>query len=157
MERLKAHYKKKHKGEIPSEGRSLLDMGFTLGARREAAAMSSDGELGNQESVTPGTSTMEQPRERVAAQTEQRPPRVATSTITSDAIVKVSMPPKQTLFSLVSKTLDAVIESNASAEKLLTKSLSQRKCGGKKSSSIARSTERALLGSDGGTMSPSQI
>ena len=89
MDKLKEHYKNKHKGEIPSDGRSLLDIGFTLGARREAAAMSSDGELGDQESVIPGTSTMEKPQ-HVAAQTEQRPPRVAASTITPADIAELT-------------------------------------------------------------------
>ena len=89
-------------------------MGFTLGARREAAAMSSVGELGDQEYVIPGTSTMEQP-EHVAAQTEQRPPRVAASTLTPADIAEVSMPLGQALLSLVSKTLDAVIQSNVNA------------------------------------------
>ena len=58
-DKLQAHYKKKHKAEMPSEGMSLLHWGFTQGARRGDVAMLSDGELENQESATPGTSTME--------------------------------------------------------------------------------------------------
>ena len=30
LDHLLAHIKKKHKGHMPSEGRSLLDLGFTL-------------------------------------------------------------------------------------------------------------------------------
>ena len=78
---------------MPSEIKSLLDMGFAVGARSEVVAMSSDGELGKHESATPCTSTMEQPLQHVAAQTKHRPPRVAASTITPIAIVEVSMPP----------------------------------------------------------------
>ena len=58
MDHIKAHYQKKHKVEMPSEGRSLLDLGFTVGARRECAALSTDGELETHESATPDTSTM---------------------------------------------------------------------------------------------------
>ena len=72
MDKLKTQYKRKHKGEMPSEGMSLLDLGFTLVARREDAAISSDGELENEESATPCTSTMEQPHDHVAAQPKHR-------------------------------------------------------------------------------------
>ena len=30
LDRLKLHFKAKHKGQMPTEGMSLLDMGFTL-------------------------------------------------------------------------------------------------------------------------------
>ena len=87
-----SHYKKKHKVEMPSEGRSLLDLSFTIGSRREAVAISSDGELENQESATPCTSTMEQPRDHVAAQPLHRPAGQVASTITHAAIAEIRMP-----------------------------------------------------------------
>ncbi len=106
---------------MPSEGMSLLDFGFTLGARREGAAMSSDGELDSHGTATPSTSMMEQPRNHVAPQTEQRPPRQAEATITPTAIAEIRMPQEQAILSLVFKTLDAVIQSNLNAGVIASK------------------------------------
>ncbi len=52
MDKLKTRSYKKHKAIMTSEGMSLLDTDFTLGARREGAAMSSDGELNNHGTAT---------------------------------------------------------------------------------------------------------
>ncbi len=100
---------------MPSDGKSLLDLGFTVGARRDCAALSTDGELETQESATLDTSTMGQPRERVASHSAQRPTRPTVTTIPPTAIAEVRIPQEQAILSLVSKTFDAVIQSNVNA------------------------------------------
>jgi hypothetical protein len=45
LNKLMKHFKAKHKGEISSEGRSLLAMGFTREYGREATEMSQDEDL----------------------------------------------------------------------------------------------------------------
>ncbi len=96
-------------------------MGFTIGSRREGDAMSSDGELENQESATPCTSTMEQPHNHVAAQLAQHHVEQATTTITPIAIAEIRMPQEKAILSLVSKTLDAFIQSNVNAGVIASK------------------------------------
>jgi hypothetical protein len=74
LDKSMLHFKAKHKGDIPSEGRSLLDMGFTVAGTRGDSSMPMEAE----ESAGPGSSRddeIQQHRGSAAALTENLPPR----------------------------------------------------------------------------------
>ena len=72
LDHLRDHYMKKHKHDLPSEGKSLLDMGFTRAGGSGAAGLSTYAEIEIEESASLRLN-MEQPEESVAIHTEQRP------------------------------------------------------------------------------------
>ena len=75
---LMVHLKAKHKGEMLTEGRSLLDMGFNL--HFSPIVEDADIEAVELYGLSSLTTTIEHLRESVAAQTEQPPPRPSTRT-----------------------------------------------------------------------------
>ena len=88
LDRLMLHFKAKRKGELPSEGRSLLDMGFTL----HNTPIDVDANQGIEE--TPGPSSLitpvDQHRSTVVARTCQLLYEEATTTPILAAIAKSS-------------------------------------------------------------------
>jgi hypothetical protein len=120
LDHLRDHYMKKHKRDAPSEGRSLLDMGFTRAGGSGAAGLSTNAEMEIEESASLRLN-MEQPDESVAAHTEQRLLGPALPRPTPVAIAEIGMPSGHAFQSLVSKTLDTVIKTNVNAGVIASK------------------------------------
>jgi hypothetical protein len=72
LDKLSQHFKAKHKGHLPSEGMSLLDMGFTRG-NAASTELSEDAVMETEEEGVPRTSPppMSEPRAIVAARPMQ--------------------------------------------------------------------------------------
>ena len=95
LDKLLQHFKKNHKGDMPSEGMSLLDMGFTRDVGRDTAQLSHDSVMELEEEGGPSTATppMQHLQETVAARTTQPPPRHASTTPISVAIAELDRLP----------------------------------------------------------------
>jgi hypothetical protein len=92
LDKLPQHFKAKHKGHLPSEGMSLLDMGFTRG-NATSTQLSEDAVMETEEEGGPSTSPppMTEPRASVAARAMQPPPRQAAATPISTAIAEMGL------------------------------------------------------------------
>ncbi len=68
LERLMLHFKDKHKGELPCEGISLLDMGLTL----QSTPIDVDADQGTEETIGPSSliTPVDQHRTTLAAGTD---------------------------------------------------------------------------------------
>jgi hypothetical protein len=88
LDKLLKYFKAKHKGEIPSEGNSRLDMGFTREYGREAAHLSNDEVTEIEESarISLMTSRMHQLCEALTTRPEDPLRRQATTSTTLAAI-----------------------------------------------------------------------
>ncbi len=95
---------KKHKRDMPSEGRSMLDMGFTPAGGGGAAGLSTDAEMDIEESAS-FILNMDQPDECVAAHTEEKH---------GDLLVVVNQ-----VGEYLSSTHDAIIFSRPSTSEII--------------------------------------
>ena len=77
LDKLLQHFKVQHKGDIPSEGRSLLDMGFTRDLGRSTVEMPQDAAMETEEIAEPSSipTRIQLRHDLVVARTEQPPSR----------------------------------------------------------------------------------
>ena len=77
LDKLMQHFKVQHKGDIPSEGRSLLDMGFTRDLGRLTVEMPQDAAMETEEIAEPSSipTRIQLRHDLVVARTEQPPSR----------------------------------------------------------------------------------
>jgi hypothetical protein len=115
------HFKKNHKGDMPSEGMSLLDMGFTRDSDThdqlsEDALMETKEEGGPSSSPTP----MAQACAILIARAMQPPPRQATSAPIPTAIAEMGLLEGHPFWRVLGQQLDTVIKANYTAQVILS-------------------------------------
>ncbi len=113
LDRLMIHYKGKHRDAFPSEGRSLLDLGFidasAVGATSQVDddAIPSEAKMGNDESVR---------LETVASRIRQPPPRPATTPPNPTAIAEIDMHAGQPFWRSLTRQVDTLIKANSTTQ-----------------------------------------
>ena len=103
---LMIHYKGKHQDAFPSEGRSLLDLGFTVASVVDDA-ITSEADMWTDESVR---------LETVASRIWQPPPRLAGTSPIPIAIAEIDMQVGQPFGRYLTRQVDTVIKANCIAQ-----------------------------------------